>query len=469
MFRGESPLRATLFGALVLSLLPASLGAAGAHATWYEIDVHCSPEESSLRGVAVIALREAGQPAAVLHFWLHGELQVTEVTAGGRALEYTQSPEFYRYDYSLIGNRVEVTLPTGEVPATIEVEWTGYFHPSAARSPSDYMRIDGSGVFLRGLGYSAWFPLLLEPDEDEHDVSFHRVSVTVPRGLTPVFTGNLVSTEDDREGTHATWRADSVSLSDAQLTARPFRVSTEEGVSVYSLDDPGSLASGRAICDLARSLLVYYRAHYRSDALSGPLHVVETPPFGDISSGNVIGIQESRWRSFAESDDAQRTLAHELVHPFVQPPIPRADRLYALMIEGFPSYFHYPALEALGAIDYPKRISELRESYLEKRKTGTDRRGRPLPEEKAISTIGADEIGVYKDRFVLSDRAILFLDTLRTRLGRERFEEFVRRLFAGGEMDEARFRALVTEYLPDFAAGMTVWLDTTDLPDELAR
>jgi hypothetical protein len=462
--------RRGLLAAFVLSFLsvlmsaPAPLSAEGVHASSYMLDVRCRPDEAFLQGSAVVALREAGQPASSLHFWLHGELHVTSITSGGQELDCTQEPQYYRRDYSLIGNQVEVPLAMGQVPDTIRVEWEGYFHPSAARSPSDYMRIDSSGVFLRALGYSPWFPIFLGVNEDEYNVAFPEVGISVPNGLTAVFTGDLVSRENDHKEAHSTWRAESVSLYSPQLAARQFRVSSEEGVYVYSLDDKGSLEAGKAIAGLAASLLEYYRTHYRGDAISGQLHIVEMPAYGDISSGNVIGIQESAWRGFSESVGSKYAVAHELVHPFVQPSISRSDPLYALMIEGFPSYFHYPALAALGVIDYDDVMARVRDDYLEKRKTGEDWRGRPLPEEKPISAIGPDEIGIYKDRFVLADRALLLLDTLREKMGQARFEEFVRRLFSENHMDDGKFRALVIEYLPDFKEQLGVWLDSTELP-----
>jgi len=359
---------------------------------------------------------------------------------------------------------VTVRFPDGKVPDKIQVKWSGYFHPSKARSPSDYMRVDGSGVFLRSLGYSPWFPIFLDDGEDEYDVEFRRVSITVPSDWTAVFAGNLESSEKGENESRFTWRSGHLSLFAGQLTARPFVVMTEGPVSVYSLGDEESLSAAREIVKLTRSLLDYYRAHYRHDAVAGSTHIVEMPQYGDISSGNVVGIQEERWRSFSESESSRRTLAHELVHPFVHPKISASDPLYAFVIESFPSYFHYAALDALGEMDYEGRMKRIRESYLEKKKTGKGWRGHPLPTEKPISTITAEEIGTYKDTFVLSDRAVLFLHELRTRMGKQAFDAFCAELFSVEELDTSAFRALVLETLPDFGPDMTTWLDGVELP-----
>jgi hypothetical protein len=158
-----------------------------------------------------------------------------------------------------------------------------------------------------------------------------------------------------------------------------------------------------------------------------------------------------------------------LVHPFVRPAISRGDPLFALVIEGFPSYYHYAALEEQRVINYADRISTIRQAYLQKRDTGKHPRGWPLPPEKAISEITADEIGKYKDLFILPDRTILFLDELRRRMGEDVFEAFNRELFAGKTLDNGTYRALVLHYLPGFEEELTTWLDTTALPRGLGE
>lgn len=454
---------------LVCVVLTPSALATGVHATSYEMDVRCTPSESRIEGKARVGLREVGEAFDTLHFWLHGELRVAAVRANGVALEVSQKRVYYAEDYSLVGNRVEVRLPERRVPDSIDVEWNGFMNPSRARSASDYMRIEEAGVFLRAWGYSAWFPLLLDQGEDEHEVDFHRVSIEVPNELTAVFAGDYVQAEDVGDSTRHVWRAAALSLSDAQLTARPFVVSTAGDVRVYALGNPTSLESGRKILGLTQSLLRYFRDHYSPAAVLGQVHVVEMPKYGDISSGNVVGIQEDSWRSIDDSTWAIRTLAHELVHPFVRPAISRLDPLHALVVEGFPSYYHYPALAALGAVDYAARISATRKSYLQKRETGKHPRGWPLPVEKAISEITADEIGIYKDMFILSDRTLLFLDELRRQMGQDGFENFNRELFAMKTLDDSSYRDLVLRYLPGFEEELKTWLDSAALPRALAR
>ena len=102
-----------------------------------------------------------------------------------------------------------------------------------------------------------------------------------------------------------------------------------------------------------------------------------------------------------------------------------------------------------------------------KKRTGKTSRGTSLPPEKPLTAIGADEIGRYKDMFVLSDRALLMMDDLRRRMGREDFDAFCRDIFNRHSLDLVGFREAVLTRLPGDAERLRVWLETNDYPEEL--
>jgi hypothetical protein len=327
------------------------------------------------------------------------------------------------------------------------------------------MRIDRDGVFLRARSYSPWFPTFVEPGADAAPVEFRRVKVSVPAAFTAVFAGELVSRSREAASAVSVWKAASLDLFSAQLTARPFDERREQGVHVYSLRDDPSRAAADAVVDLTRKLIAFYRAHYSPDAVPAQLHIIETPKFGDISSANVVGVQEESWRKFAEERFSKMTLAHELVHPFVKTETPRSDPFYALAIEGFPAYFHYPAMATWeGEEWYDAAMRRIGQRYIEKKRSGVNFRGDPLPPEKPLLEITADEVGKYKDQFLLADRALLMLDDLRRRMGKERFGGFTRELFGGHVVDAASFRAVVLRYLPEDGDRLRVWMETTEYP-----
>ena len=255
-------------------------------------------------------------------------------------------------------------------------------------------------------------------------------------------------------------------LFNLQLTARRFELLKDGGFHLYFLQDPESVATAAEIQSFSAELVKYFRANYASRGGGGQLHVVQMPRFGDISSGNMVGISDRNWRGFDHSSYSGRTLAHELVHPFVQIPVPSNSELYALVIEGFPSYFHLPAIASIVGEDfYAAAMTTTQEGYLKRRQTGLDRRGRTLPGEKPLLSLSADEIGIYKDRFVLNDRARLFCNWLRTGMGEEQFSLFTRELFAFQSLDTERLMATIEEHLPGSGDDVILWLRTTEFPE----
>jgi hypothetical protein len=235
---------------------------------------------------------------------------------------------------------------------------------------------------------------------------------------------------------------------------------------MFHLDEPSSAAAAKGLADLAGKLEERYRRWYRAGVPAQRIHLLEMPEFGDISSGNVIGLAGRRWKEGAADPAAKDTLAHELVHAFVETATPRGDRLYCLAQEGFPSYFHLPALADLeGEAGYLATLRKAEHSYLKARSSGKTPRGEALPAEPPLLALTAEDLPTYKDGYVLRDRARLFLHWLRSRIGPQRFPAFTRSLFAAPGLTEAGFRRIVGEFLPGAAEDLRVWLETTDYPD----
>ncbi|MFO7653582.1 MAG: hypothetical protein R6X25_07135 [Candidatus Krumholzibacteriia bacterium] len=431
----------------------------------YELEVAIVPAEHALRGRADVRFPAGVANPDTIVFYLHGELAVDSLAIDGEPLPVSQTPVFYPYDYSLVARRVEAVLQGRKLSAGLTVWYSGHFHPSRARSRSDYMRIDQDGALLRSYGYSLWFPVFLDSGRDGHAADFPRVEITVPAEFAAVFAGDWLARERDGDLMRYRWRAENLDLFAAQLTARRFVTRSEENCTAWVLDDPEVLAAAARILDFSRRLDTIFRDRYRTGDPGRQLHLMQMPRFGDIASGNVIGIETGSWMEFDPESHSGRTIAHELVHDRVRVDVPRADPLFALAVEGFPSYFHLPVLgESLGDTFYDDIVSRIEQGYRQRRSSGNDSRGRPLPPEKPIYAIGPDEIGIYKDRFVLPDRVVLFFDALRRRLGPDRFTAFTRDLFAHDGLDCTSFEAIVLEHVPGFGPELHDWLVTTRYP-----
>ena len=456
--------------AVLLTLVAGGPGARATEVRQYEIEARIDPAGSRLEGDVVVHFAGSSCPEG-LPFYLHGELRVTEVSAGGKQLTFEQRQVFYDSDYSLVATRVDWECGAAGLEEGLEIHYAGHFSPSKARTPSDYMRIDAEGAFLRSYGYSLWFPVFLGPRDDSYRASFSRVVLRAPADFVTVFAGHRLRDEVIGRERVSEWSAPDLDLFDAQLTAARFVQKRGDRVWLFHRDRPESAATAEAMASLTDGLVEFFARNYRAAAEgSEVIHLVEMPPYGNIASGNVIGIATAEWADFDPGEATGRLLAHELVHSFVQPPIKRQDPAYALVVEGFPSYFHLPALaERLGEGWYRRYLDGVEERYLTQRETGLDRRGRPLPPEKPLLQISAEEIGTYKDRFVLADRALLFLDALRTRLGAERFLQLARRLLDRQSLTAAQLRETVLEAMPELERDLRLWLETSDYPERWRR
>ncbi|NIM48045.1 MAG: hypothetical protein GTN78_00580 [Gemmatimonadales bacterium] len=438
----------------------------------YALDVTFHPERAAMEAQAHITFQPSAAPPDSLTFYLHGELAVDSVLWEGAAVPVVQEKVYYYFDYSLIATRATVARGGRSLSEGLSVFYQGYLNPSRARSNSDYMRVDTDGVLLRGYAYSVWFPIFLDAWQSSYRVSFPRVTIRTPPSLRTVFVGTQLAEREENGHRVSEWRATDVDLLEVQCSAQPWEVTSRGAYHAYHQRTDLSRRAAARLLEVGEQLAVRFRRYFRSDAVAPDVYFMEMPPFGDISSGNVVGLTSTGWAEFAQMDPANNavtgkiaTIAHELVHAFVRPQMDFADPLWAFMIEGFPSYFFKPVLaELLGEEYYRADMRRLQEIYLRNRENArAGRRG--LPPEKPLLEITADEVPQYKDRFLLGDRGGLFFNYLRTRMGSERFLEFAHDLFSTDTLDVERLEEAILTYLPDAREDVRLWLTTSEYPE----
>ena len=458
-----------IFQALMLSGFMLSLcGAAERYPRvhGYGIEAEFYPEQARMEARASVAFDSECYPLDEVTFYLHGELRVDSILIGGKSTEFKQDVVFYQYNYALVALKCDFNMENVTPGDKIDIYYSGYFHPSQASSPSDYMRIDETGVYLRAYGYSLWFPLFLEAGKDDYQIDFEPVILKTPVGFHAVFVGDRLGDETVGNWQVSEWSAPNLSLFYAQCTASRFEIYKQDNLMIYHWRDSASTAMAIEIADFAGQLEQEYRERYNSKISGGQMHIVEMPKYGDIASGNMIGIADEVWLNFVNETWPKTTLAHELVHRFVKVDIPRSNPLYALAIEGFPTYFDDPVLgDILGGDWYEKHMEETEKRYLKYKTTGVSRRGRKLPVEKPLDQIAPDEIGDYKDLFILSDRAPLFLNYLRSKAGEDNFNRFCKALFESRKMDNESFRKMAAEFTGVSRSDIDLWLSTNDYPE----
>jgi len=433
----------------------------------YQLDVSFYPDEASMTGYARIDLESPPAIDDTLRFYLHGELWVDSVFCNGKNVEFRQEKILYPYDYSRLATAT--SIPNSEnnrIDSIIEIYYQGFMNPSKAAAISNYMRIDEDGVFLRSFGYSVWFPMFPDEFKGTYPVSFSSVRINTPGDFQSIFIGQKISQRIVKDRLITEWQTPEVDLFEVQCTARRFRTLENDGLHLYFTDSQAAKSQASAIDEFVSRIKDIYRNLYGPSRHNGDLYVMQMPQYGDIASANIIGISDQAWRDFETGDRSKRTLAHELVHSFVKVDVDRSDPLYALAVEGFPSYFHLPAMgQMLGEQWYREYLANKEKSYIKMKEAGTDRRGRRLPAEKPIDQITPEEIGIYKDKFILSDRVLLFFNYLKARMGDDTFGQFTRQLFAKDGINFAEFKSLILEYLPDEKENLVIWLSSKDYPD----
>lgn len=454
---------------LVLSALVSALLSAPALAQTYDIDLKIIPDEASLEATARITFDEADtQPE---HLYLHGELRHSALAINGVPVEVEAEVVYHWNNYSLTALKVPLESPDGSTIETIDIEYAGMMNRSASRYRSDYYRIDDTGAYLRGDLNSYWFPAFAESRERMDRVTFNEIRVETPLDFHAVVGGDKLEEGVTEDGRYSIWSTGEINPVMLQLSAARFERFEGPGITTYALRDEASLAKGNSILDFASQIGAVFREIFGPVAMNGQmLHVMQLPEYADIFSLSVIGLSEDRWRDFDPAGGSGRTLAHELIHPYVMRPAPVDDPVYALAREGLAASLYLQALiNVTGRESYDAYIERLQPFYvtvLERVASGDDR----YPPEIAIYDIrGSEGISQYKDTYVLSFRVRLMMDYLYRSLGHEAFFAAIDEALSHEELTADRFEAPFIARDPSLEDDLRVWLQTSEYPERFQR
>jgi hypothetical protein len=442
----------------------------------YEMSAEFFPEDAQMynnpvspdafmRANSLIEFSEISDEEVI--FYLHGELVVDSIFVHNKKIEFKSEKVLFYYSYNMVAIQVTITSNDVITDKGIRVYYSGFINPSRARGLSDYMLIDkNKGVFLRSYGYSLWFPIFIQSGQDSYDVNFKKVTVKLPADFKCIVAGELVDEYVENDIYTAVWKPGIIDITDIQCAAQKYQVVSNKNVFVYYVSNK---LNGEKILDYAIKLKELYSKNLKAVNEEVPLYIMKMPRYGDISSGNVVGVSEKNFNSFDDGLISKLTIAHELVHPYVDIPVSINNPFYAFVVEGFPSFFQAYALKRIDGESYNlnKVMKGIEKSYLEKRRTGLTRRGNKLPVEKAILKIEHNEIGSYKDRFVLRDRVWLFFYDIWNQMGDEKFDMVLKELFSFNSINYESFEGQILKYLPDYGERLNIWLNTTDYPNEL--
>lgn len=402
----------------------------------------------------------------MITFHVHSELRMDSVSQGGEELETEWGRGYFPYTSALITRQYSVRTSSIDLSKPIVFKYHGWFNYSRVRSNSDFMRIDETGVYLRGYYYSLWFPVVIQESGQPYPVDFKSVTLRVPKRLRPLFTGELLEERVEGDQRVSRWQSLQTGIQEAQAMAREWEITEGAGITIYHLKNSASKAAAEKCIERGRTILDFYEQWYRPARASYESVLMEMPRYGDISSGNIVGVSGDFWRG--ESDGARffNTYSHELVHPYVHFSVERENPLYAFLVEAVPSYFHLPAMaEVFGEEYYGQLIRRYEEIYLYNREHDKNERGIPVPESKPLTEIAPDEIGTYKDLFLLGNRGKLFFNFLRCEMGKEQFLRFSKEFTSRNSWELESFVSLIEQFLPSSRDDVLIWLTTTEYPE----
>jgi len=394
----------------------------------YDLQIEVWANGTPIQVEGMIEIWNPGlSPLQSLTLYLHPELSVITVASrDGLPLDYETKAVAHDWSYtkSFAAHSIELAEPIAAGDTQLlHLSYQGSFSPSSLRSPSDFMRIDRKGAYLRGLGYSLWFPVTVR-DGIDSSADFH-IQLDVPSEWTGVAFGNLERAEHSGKRSISWWSTQSpFKLVQAQLFASPFEIHEGKYLSVFA--SQGNSRSAHKLINFGDRLLEFFAGNYGSTDGISRYFVVETCPYGCIASGNVIGLSPDVFQRIGISDidfETYDLIAHELVHGFVTPLIDRTAPGAALLLEGFPSYFHVPAVTDVLGDNYCKWF--FRRAWISYRDGVEQQMGSSrdpsIPIDKPLLDIEIGEIPYYKDRFLLSDKFPVLLDRLRMHIDSDIF------------------------------------------------
>ena len=397
----------------------------------YELKVRLLTEHSPFECDAWITLKnENPDGIEKVTFYIHPELEIATVKdAQKNVLPIETELVIYPHSYTSTARKIEITL-SNPLPSNKQERlnfcYHGWFNRSQVRSRSDYMRIDTEGTYLRGFGYSLWFPVVTRHHTDYNLSAKFKLDLDIPKDWRPLAFGNLLSETVQSERNHSVWKTpEPVRLSMVQLSAAPWQVIGTDQLKIYHLPSPESEKAAKTYADIGTYLVDFFDKHYGAGLPKQTFYFAEMDIRGGISSGNIAALPSEGFKRILNPERQFSTydwMGHEIIHPYVMPAIVPDAPGATMMVEPFPLYFHLPALQKRFGRPFERWFLRGRWEAYKKglaAQSLKDRGGLPL--EKPLLDISLEELSAYKDIFLLSDKAVLILHRLQKEVGETTF------------------------------------------------
>ncbi|WP_307858583.1 M1 family metallopeptidase [Microbacterium flavescens] len=402
-------------------------GNGGIDVVHYDLDLDYTPPapapaplEGTLNGVATIDL-VATADVDRFNLDLRG-LTASKVVVGGKSMAFEQT-----------ANELVITprpkLKTGQ-SATVVVTYGGTTTRPTDIEDALYGWVttrDGAMVVSEPDGSATWFPVNDHPT----DKSTYSYEITVPEGLTAVANGLLVGSQTADGRTTWTWDApDPMAAYLATATVGRFELrqyTAANGTPIIDAIDVTRTAG--QVGSLARTsdMLVFFEDRF------GPYPFVS---YGAIVDNDSVGYAlETQTRSFFSTSAAENTVAHELAHQWMGDHVSPERWADIWLNEGWATYASWMWREHRGT----SSTATLFTGVMNRSATSS-----------TWSTVLADPgpLGIFGT--AVYDRGAALLHALR------------------GELGDADFFALATEWVARYGGGTATTADFIALSEEVS-
>jgi len=240
----------------------------------YELDITFIPEEARIDGRAAIRFDRKADYRDTAVCYLHGEIWVDSIICANERIPIDQKRIPCDYNYSGIATEIRFPLHAAADSDCVTVFYQGPMHASTVASPSNYMRIEDDGVYLRSYGYSLWFPIFLSARQNDYTVDFAPVRIRTPADFRSVFVGEKTGEWFENGRRVSEWTAINISLISVQCVARRFQITSGNGIILHHLPDSLSVTMASRILDFTRKLIAQFGERYRKSIGSETYYIV---------------------------------------------------------------------------------------------------------------------------------------------------------------------------------------------------
>ena len=421
-------------------------GNGGINVTDYALDLAYDPATRRLEGTATLQIR-ATQDLSRFDLDLRGfrlgkvtvDSAVASVRRDGQELVITPARTIRR------GNAFTVVVPYAGVPETV-------IDPDGS-SEGWVFTDDGAVVVGEPQGSPGWYPV----NDTPRDKATYTVTMTVPKGLTAVGNGSLVSQSSKSGRSTYTWRERYPMASYlTTITLGRFDVSqgrTASGIPIYLAVDPSQKDDAAAVMGRLPAMVSFFENLYGAYPFETVGAIVDNAPELGYSL-------ETQTKPVFDAAPDEETLLHALSHMWFCDAVTLKTWPDIWLNEGFATWSEWIWTERQGGQTAAQRFTELA--------------GTPASDTSFWNpppAVPGEAANLFDG--TINDRGAMTLQALRARLGDTQFFTVMRLWYAQnryGNVSTPEFIALAERVSrQDLGAFFTRWLYQPGKPRALGN